>query len=807
LKNISDTELISLVSGKAGTAIIDSEYYATTAVFPDLYLYTDRPMYKSGEKVHFRGILRNLQDGVSKTKSDVKNVTVELQKIDGSVVKKSIQAKVSEFGTFTGTLMLEDGEEGVFRVVASVSKQNHSGEFRVKEYVKPLYFVNVITDQETLKAGDTLKGKLKAERYAGGAPVINKATAELYRVRMETPQWADDAGMGETGSEVTYGYENNKGAQGMLPVLVTSLESIDFDEAGNANFEIKVPDKIAGEKNYNYQFILKFTFVDADENIVGTSKTFYDLAADVVVQAQFNKVVVQKANEASLNVRSVSPSGKVLAKIKGEVEYVLENAKGEHSSVGKTNFQTDDHGKSVLKLPEGLNGKSGDLVAKVKLWDAKKNENLTESSVILAGERSGESVVALSEPRILTNEFILTAKGKARMFMLLPSGWGEKGQNKGNLYVTIAGDKIFSRRIIPVNGLSTWIEEEMKPEYGTGIYLIVSYPDSKQGWIERRSHFRIIDLSKGLKISLKPDNAVVPPGGQQSVVIQVKDQDDKPVKAEVSLTVVDRSVLDMQPEIRPALLDFFYPEVKLNLMTFLSSQFQGYGYGEEIAHLFKANFQMAAVKSQSKVLDQQDTAFWKGDVVTDEKGQAKLQFTMPGNQTIWRMTSVAVDNHGRFGEGQKEFKAQSPVSLLLGYPHFIRKSDKAKIRVNLTSVEPTQSVNVKYNLVSEAPEVLKVTRPEPVTVSLKPKQQFSTDFALTPATEGKSTEVVGLLGALQIGGSQLKLRDTIRVQPSVAVVPEYIFPINNKMNIKLAANESVHSAELQMSTGLASAVV
>lgn len=810
LKVGNDTELISVVTSQWGTAIIDSEYYSTTAVFPDVYLYTDRPMYRSGNQVHFRGILRNLEKGVSQTAKEAKTVTVALQSLDGTMIQKSIQVKVTPFGTFSGKLSLDEGIEGVFRVVSTISKVSHSGEFRVKEYVKPLYFVEVKSENETLKAGDHLKGELKAERYAGGVPSIVKASAELYRVRMSAPQWAEDAGMGETGSSVTYGFSLDQEGSSMLPVLIGSIDSIEFSDDGTAEFAMQLPTEIPGPENYDYKFILKFTFVDADNNIVTTSKTYFDLAAEVVAQAKFNRVVAAKSLDAQLIVRSVSASGLAMANIQGQVEFTLIDGNGSRTSIEKQAFKTNAKGVLQVAIPASLEGKSGELVAEVTLFDAKKNKAVTEASVILAGSKAGSAVIPLAEARILSNQFVLRANDKARMFLMLPPGWGENGTNRGKLYLTIAGTKIYSRKIIPVDGLSTWIEEALLPEYGTAVYLILSYPHSKEGWVERRSTFRIVDASKSLKVTVKPEFEMASPGGKQGLTILVKDAAGKPVKAEVSISVVDRSVLDLQPEIRPSLLDFFYPQTKLNLMTFLSSQFQAYGYGEEIARLFQANFKMAAAKTQSKALDQEDTAYWSGLVVTDEKGSAKVRFELPGNQTIWRVTSVAVDNSGRFGEGTKEFKSQSQVSLLLGYPSFIRQNDKSQVRVNLTSAQSAPNLKVQYSLKSET-DILQISRVTSVDVSLKPKEQASFDFALEPSRTAQADlskpAIVGMLGDLKFGETELRFRDAIRVQSGAAIVPEFISPAADKMIFKLGANESVQTAELQLSTGLASVVM
>jgi hypothetical protein len=88
----------------------------------------------------------------------------------------------------------------------------HTGEVRVKDYVKPLFFLKVETEQETLRAGGTLDAAISAERYAGGVPREVRLSAQLFRVRAEAPAWVDDAGLGETGSVTTYGGDRGRSA-------------------------------------------------------------------------------------------------------------------------------------------------------------------------------------------------------------------------------------------------------------------------------------------------------------------------------------------------------------------------------------------------------------------------------------------------------------------------------------------------------------------------------------------------------------------------------------------------------------------
>src|SRR5512140_192479 len=104
VRNLKDTELLVVVREKDSTAIVDTEFFPTTAVFPDVYLYTDRPLYKSGATVRFKGVLRQPVDGLSRLWSSltgkVQVARVSIVDLSGAVVVKEMDAPLSRFGTF-----------------------------------------------------------------------------------------------------------------------------------------------------------------------------------------------------------------------------------------------------------------------------------------------------------------------------------------------------------------------------------------------------------------------------------------------------------------------------------------------------------------------------------------------------------------------------------------------------------------------------------------------------------------------------------------------------------------------------------
>lgn len=796
---VTESDLLTLIEAPGGgTAIIDSEFFSTTAIFPDLYLYTDRPMYRIGDEVQFRGILRESKSGKS-AMSDVKagtSVDVQLVSLDGQNIGSAKNVKVTEFGTFSGTFPKAAAEgEGVYRVVASVQNKKHVGEIRIKDYVKPLFFVTVKSDKETARAGDKIRADIKAELYAGGHPVGARAKAQVYRVRMESPQWVEDAGLGETGSAVTYGGDTPSPSTA-LPVLIAENDSIALDDKASGFVEFDLPKELPGAPGFDYKFQLKVTVLDTDENMASGSVSFLDLNSDVTTQARFNKILSEDLKTVRLTVKSLTPSGNPFPSAKGTVEFIVTAYGQTPRSLGKQNIQTDATGKLVVPLP--TNAGSGEVKALVTLMDTKNRAAAAESAVILASQAPASGLVKVDELTLVTESTSAKVGQTVRILALLPEAWGVKGTKTGKLNVTVAGRTLFENRTIPVNGLGTWIEQKIDSRFGSAVTLLISYADPNGGWTERRASFRIMDPSRALRVTVAPAMGEVPPGGKQTVKITVRDQSGKPVRAEVSLAVVDRSVLDLQPEIRPSLLDFFYPMDRLNLMVFLSSQFQSYGYGERVAKLFKPNYWFAATKSQSEALDQKDTAYWTGTLVTDAKGEATTSFNVPGNQTIWRAIAVAADTDGRFGESQKEFKSQMPISTILGLPAFLRRGDEVSVRVSLAAQKLSQPLAIEYQVT--APSAVQLTGSLQHKGEMKGSEQVS-KTARVKVLDTADAKPVEFVSRVKIADGNVGFKNSMKIIEDLSDQTESYLPEKSKILVKPEAGAFVRSATLQVRAG------
>ena len=60
------------VAPGSDTAVVDTDFYSTLAAAPDVFVYTDRPLYLPGQKVFMKGIVREVEAGVYRLETKVR---------------------------------------------------------------------------------------------------------------------------------------------------------------------------------------------------------------------------------------------------------------------------------------------------------------------------------------------------------------------------------------------------------------------------------------------------------------------------------------------------------------------------------------------------------------------------------------------------------------------------------------------------------------------------------------------------------------------------------------------------------------
>lgn len=772
---VTEPRLLVAVAHGEDLAVVDTDFYSTLAIAPDVFLYTDRPIYKPGDQMRFRGVVRKPDSFLAQLFTPKKReVSIELVSQGTAPVKT--RAVVGEYGTFAGTFRVPEGlSTGVLRVVAQLDEQAHQSEARVQQYVKPTFYLEVLSDAETVEPGGKVKAKVRARRYAGGAEPGAAYEVFLYRSLLDSPAWVDDAGMGGKGSEVTYGSVST--TEGKLSVPERLYSSVaaragsadpfdpwssaaTLDENGEAEIEIDVPALGAGDERKPFRYTLTVRARDGQGTFANASRAYFLAPCEVLGTLRPSAKVAKTGGEARLSVRAATLSGKAYGETSGRVEFVLRSANGEEASIGDAEIKTDAEGIWRGEMPtSGV----GTVLARVTLKDKKNAEWSGEASLLCVGE-GGEPVARVANLTLESLGGVLEPGQSAELIALLPDGWGAGTKNEGPVWITLSGSTLFDTRLVRVTGSTLIHRFEIEKRFGSAVYASIAYPTSTGRWEERTVPFRIIPKERTLSVAIEPGQPEAKPLGRQTLDLRVTDSEGRGVPAQVSVGVVDKAIYALQSELRPRALEFFYPLGRDNVSSYYSAEFQGYGYGERLAKKLAGlpEYAFSAVKPPTRQVKprEEDTAYWNPSVVTDAQGHARVSFEMPSNQTLWLVTAVAADASGRFGEGTAEFASRGGVNLVAAVPQFLREGDEARGSLRVARGGEESRVIAKLDVSLAASGGLKEVR-HAETVALPAQGELIVPLMLTASKTGFG-ELLVEVG----GGERLADRRRLPIHPA-----------------------------------------
>lgn len=703
-----DAQLVIKATHPDGTmALSDTEFLGNRETIEDMFLFTDRPIFKPGDTFSFKGIFRNRTGKVLLAPKDKSQVEMQMVSNSGSVVGEARHGALNSYGSVSGSFAIpETVNPGVFQVRSSVKigrdYQTYIGELRVRDYVKPSFYIESAEESGQIRPGSEYKVKLKAVRYSGGVPKEAKYDYFVYRKKYSVPEFVEDAGMGiQTGNDYFGGVQSAKplsqperiyssvderqkssGNAGEDPWLTAPT----FDKDGMAQVSFTLPNDPEATKE-EWVYVLSVRARDEQGSSANFTKESIATKSAAVGRLMVANPIMETNGKNLFLVMTFYPDGRPFGNVKGTV--AIEGGK-------EWDFTTDADGKAKIDVQESM--KPGRYKVALKLTaanDKKLDPVFTgESENLLVAGTAGEAIGAQDEFSAVPLKGQLNPGEKTKLLVLLPDNWGQN--NKGSLWVTLAGSRIFETKHVIASGRSVWVEVTGNPEYGTAFYALVSIPLAGGKYLEQTIPFRIIPDDKILSVSIKPSAPVATPMVDFPLTVHVVDAKGAPVpNAELAVSVVDRAVYAVQQEFRPKILDFFYPVTRLNVMTFYSDQLQGLGYAEMIK---KPNFKLGAMKLNSllKKITERDTAGWFPHLVTDASGHATVTVNMPSNLTEWQVTAVVIDETGRVGEGKGRFRTTRDLFAEPNLPKFLRSGDMIKAPVRLAqSMAQEKTVNLE----------------------------------------------------------------------------------------------------------------
>lgn len=612
----------------------------------EAYLYTDRPIYRPGQTVYFRAVLRKAYNGRYST-ADRTNLILNLVNDLGEQIA-TLDLNLSGFGTANGLYTLpEDIDPGYYRLI-SEEAQFSSVAFQVADYRKPEINLSVEFPREKALAGDQVEATVQT-RYFFNAPAANIPVKwTLYRKK----EMFDMQGyqVGKLDSRWMFG----------LPGIYSPelLEQIDQGEgetgtSGILNLKISLP--VADER---YRYTLEVTVQDESGLPVSARSDLLVNPAEYFIGVRPDAVAGQAGRELGFEILAVDwgqePSNE--QKLKAdfqkvnweEVEPLPGNARAsmtlepQYTPVSSADFITGEDGKARLAFtPQD----PGTYQLDVSGIDPEDENSITQVLLWVGGP--GQAIW----PNLPNQQLRLTADKESYLpdetaHVFVPNPFGEAAVG----LMTIERGVVIEHQILDPQGAGFEIAVPLEDERAPNIYVSVTLLkpdvggdfDFRQGYI----NLPVEAVEQTLNVTLSNEPLRVNPGGEFAFDLLVSDSEGEPVEGEFSISVVDLAALALVDPNSQEIVDAFYSDQPLGVSTSLSlagstrlraagPEGIGGGGGGEAVPL---------VQVREEFLD---TAYWNPDLITSADGHARVRITLPDNVTTWQLDTrgVTPDTH------------------------------------------------------------------------------------------------------------------------------------------------------------------
>ena len=727
-KNVDGNVLISTSNDKFAPAkdiyLSRARYYEKKDDEVKYQLFTDRAIYRPGQKVHATAVSYIVKKGLD---ASVPGKSMELKFILRDANWKQVaeqKATTDEYGTASVDFELpQGGQTGMYHV--SVNNRANSS-FRVEEYKRPTFEITFPKVNEKYNWGDTVVVKASAKTYAG-VPV--QGAKVEYQVTRRNQLWWWGAG-----------------SAGQL----VKTDSCVTREDGTFDVEIPLEASLSGKD-------------EADMSDFMRIARFFNFEVSAIVtdiSGESHEGVMSLPLGTKPTILTVNLPKRIEADSLKTVTFAYRNASGmEISSNLKYRIDKDEWKDAEANAPISM----AVLPSGVHEMEAICGQDTLQQKFTLFSIKDTHPV----EPT--TEWYYQTAKtfphdGKP---VYVQVGSSENGAHI--VYSIIAGNKLLEKGAWELGDSIVTLPFTYKPEYASGVVINYSFVKNGECYTRKISIARPLPEKK-LNITWKTFRDRLTPGQKEKWTLQITTPDGKPAKAQLMSVLYDKSLDQLADHTWKMSLGFsqwlpdcywksnlkyyemglsgtyptkYYDEKELDVDKFDGKYFSFYAYmqavplsklersyggtveavriqkdelvREEAKVMRIRGSKMARVgasaPSANKVFDVveempqfaggsgsdagqfldkvqirenlNETVFFYPALESDNNGNVAIRFTLPESVTTWKFMGLAHDKEMRNGLLVDEAVAQKTVMVQPNMPRFLREGDKATIVVKL----------------------------------------------------------------------------------------------------------------------------
>ncbi len=738
LRRVDDVRVLAVADGHIASNVTLLEGIRVAQGQKDKgYIYTDCPAYRAGQQVRVRGCIRALSDGkyvVDKTTPchfevfDVRDRMIWRQEVP-----------IGDFGTFhTQFTLPTTSPQGTYQLrVVNGAKRHFQGTFRVEQPIQQPVRITVETPRRVYCRGEQIKGVIRVA-YDYGVPLIGREVT--YQLADDLIATATTDAKGEVHFALpTHEFQENQ----IAPLAVTCSEG-------------------PIEAQFNFYLTTQAFWIE-----LGAARDTF------VAGEEFELTIATKDATGQPTARQLDLRVLKLSTVDGKVnelpveDHVVKTATGENSAV---------HGvaKHTLLLPkrgryrvraEGEDRWGNRVRSQFDLVvsdtdDSVRLRILADQQVFRVGdqatvtlhwrEKPALALVTFQADHVLDYRLVHLKTGPNKLPIAMNARLAPNFQLEAVVMADIrtALDELRSKKV-PSESRPTAEESiEDEPRDNGELNEAASMDRQTDSALPIRFHAASVTLrvERALRVSLayqRADGArgLLKPGESMEVTISTTDCQGKPIPAEVSLAMVEQTLLDRFKWPLPSIDAFFRARdrqeavhtgasigfayhatttlvnpllldekdrrelselgaVQLNSPVAMSEPGEsGVANGDRKRLSTRKNkefesqlviSQVQQVIAQARVdaqdskrgnmtLQPDETAYWDPAIITDERGKATVTIKLPPHRTAWTLIAKGITRNTLAGETTLELTTRNDLFGELELPLALVEGDKAEV--------------------------------------------------------------------------------------------------------------------------------
>ena len=682
----------------------DSEQAST-----QVQLFTDRAIYRPGQKVAFTGVAFTHMGDNYRVVGNYK-ATVELRNVNGKVVD-TLAVNTDAMGSFSGSFTLpQQGLTGNYSLHLAKCSASASRYFKVEAYKRPTFTATTLPVTVAYALGDTVKVEGEAKTY-GGVP-IPRARVQYTVQRSAWFFWNDDEFEPQTG-EVTTDDE------GRFSMPVHLAKAYNADNVGRYN---------------RYTYTVSYTVTAENGETTKGSHALTLATRSTWLTANVPTTIYRREGKTlpPFTITQVNASGQPM-QVKGTYQVVREDqVVAEGTFEGGTSFMVE----ALQSLP------SAQYTLRYQTAEA-QGDSLT----FLLFSDTDKQPIANDNPFFSYKETD-TSSGAVDLVVGSPC-------NGAVLYYDIvANGRIVESKQLTLNNELRNFHIDYQPMYGDGAKVLVALFRDGKLYTDEVDVVKPIP-NKQLKLQWKTFRSRLTPGQQEEWVLQVTHPDGTPAKAQLAACLYDASldafvknrwndfavnftrnlprawwkssIYDYSQTLQGSYRYTYLPISQMDFSSWDDQLFDyyrihhKYGVFESLPMAGSARYMRSMAVTDASVEAAVDgrmykgvtndvalpptepvssaaqntvtlrtnfaeTAFFRPDLRTNAEGEVSIAFTLPESMTQWNFCALAHTQRMDYGRIDTTVVVRKEFMVEPALPRFLRRGDKTDLPVKVTNL-------------------------------------------------------------------------------------------------------------------------